>query len=98
MLSAEVIVRQLLDELGVVEDDWGGLLRLLHGDGLGASTAAQVGAWLLRLAQGLIDDAPLEYAAGLHSSHARQNLQHLFMAAGRDLTIQAQLVHGESRV
>jgi hypothetical protein len=98
MLGAEIILGQLLDKLGVVEDDWGGLLRLLHGDSLGASTAAQVGARLLRLAQGLIDDAPLEYAAGLHSSHARQNLQDLFMAGGRDLAIQIQLVHGEFRV
>lgn len=99
LVSAKVVTRQLLDQLGVVERGgdrcWLVLLgRRLRSNSLGAP-AAVVQARLLGLALGLVYDASLENATRLHGRNARQYLQHLVMATGGDLAIQQQLVHGE---
>ena len=93
-LNRKIIFRQLLDQLGMVQDDGGSLLCLFLGDCLGTSTAAQVGARLLRLAQWLVDDVPLVDALGLHSSNASEYVQDLLIAGKSDLAIEVELVHG----
>jgi hypothetical protein len=95
LCSAKVGVGELLHQVGVVQGGGSRGLRLslLDGDGLGTA-AAQVGARLLRLALRAVYDAALEDALGLHGSNAREDLQNLIMAGGRDLAIQQQLVHG----
>lgn len=94
LVTSEVIFGQLLDELRVVQDNGGSLLCLFLGDCLGAAAPAQVGARLLRLAQGLVDDVPLVDALGLHGSNASENVQHLLIAGKSDLSIEVELVHG----
>jgi hypothetical protein len=95
LCGAKVGVGKLLHQVGVVQGGSrrGLRLALLDSDGLGTA-AAQVGAGLFRLALRAIDDAALEDALGLHGSNAREDLQDLIMAGGRDLAIQQQLVHG----
>jgi hypothetical protein len=97
VLESKVIFGQLLDKLGVVEDDGGRLLCLFLGDRLGATTATQVGARLLWVAQWLVDDVPLVDALGLHGRHAGENVQDLLIAGKRDLAIEVELVHGVER-
>jgi hypothetical protein len=95
LARTKVLLPQLLDELGVVERGGSGRwLGLFDGDVLGAP-AADVEAGLLRLAQRLVDDAPLQDAERLHGSDAGEDLQDLIMATRRHLAVQEQLVHRE---
>lgn len=94
LLRSKIIFGQLLDQLGVVQDDGGSMLCLFLGDRLGASTAAQVGAGLLRLAQWLVDDVPLVDALGLHGRYASEYVQDLLIAGKGDLAVEVELVHG----
>jgi hypothetical protein len=95
IFGAKVVFSQLLDELGVVEDDRSGLLLLLKRDSLCATATAKIRARLFRLAKGLVEDVPFVDALGLHSSNPRQDVQDLFITLEDDLSVEIQLVHGE---